>query len=172
MEPSPLNWEHTVWATGLPRKSHADTFCQEEAQWWMLKKDAQVDKSEPNQRDTNISLISEALSNSAHFLVLYKIWRDTGSWLFTVCFPTFFSSCAHRGNISQLYNLLKMTAGSGLPVCQWTPMRIHGQFSPVFSKSTIVLRLNHSRGTEARLIAVWLLLDAYKIRDKNNNIKC
>ena len=148
------------------------TFCQEEAQWWMLKKHAQVDKSEPNQRDTNISLISEALTNSAHFLVLCKIRRDTGSWLFTVCFPTFFSSCAHRGNISQLYNLLKMTAGSGPPVCQWTPMRIHGQFSPVFSKSTIVLRLNHSRGTEARLIAVQLLLDTYKIRDKNNNIKC
>lgn len=139
----------------------------------MLKKDAKFHKKEPTQGDTNISPILEALSNSARFLVLNKIWRDTGSWLFTVLlFSTFFLSCAHRGNISQLYNLLKITAGSGLPVCQGTPLRTHGQFLPVFLKSTIILRLNHSRGTEARLVAVQLLLCAYRIRDKSNKIKC
>lgn len=117
-----------------------------------IKKGAKFEKG-PTQGDRNISPISEAFSNSVYFFVPNKMWRDTGSWLFTVCFPTFFLSCIHRGNISQHYNLLKMTAGSGLLVCQGTPMRTHGHFFPVFSKSTIILRLNHSRGTKARHIA-------------------
>lgn len=125
----------------------------------------------PTQGNGNISLGLEALSHSIYFSVLNKMWKDTGSWLFTVCFTTFFLSCIHRGNISQLYNLLKMTAGLGLSVCQGTPMRTYGRFFPVFSKSAIILRLNHSRGTKVRLIATWLLLDVHKIREKNSKIK-
>lgn len=93
-----------------------------------------VDKKGPFMGDTNISPISEARSNSVYLLVLSQVWRDTGTWFFTICFPTFLS-CPHKGNISQLCNLLKMTAGPGLPVCQGTPLRTHGQLFPVFSKS-------------------------------------
>lgn len=102
--------------------------------WWgeaerqTLKRDAETDMREPTQGNGDISPGLEALSHSIYFLVLNKMWRDTGSWLFTVCFRTFFLSCTHRGNISQLYNLLKMTAGLGLPVRRGTPKRTYGQF--------------------------------------------
>lgn len=65
-----------------------------------------------------------------------------------------------------------MTAVSGLPVCQGTPMRTHGQFFPAFSKSIVILRLNHSRGTKTRFIVTQLFLDAHRVREKNSKIKC
>lgn len=130
-----------------------------------------VDKKGPFMGDTNISPISEARSNSVYLLVLSQVWRDTGTWLFTICFPTFFLSCPHKGNICQLCNLLKMTAGPGLPVCQGTPLRTHGQLFPVFSKSTIILRLNHFRGIKARHVAAQLLLGTHRIKEKNSKIK-
>jgi hypothetical protein len=64
-----------------------------------------------------------------------------------------------------------MTAGLGLPVCQATPRRTHGQFFSVISKSTVILRLNDSRDQEARLIATHLLLDVHRIREENSKIK-
>lgn len=68
--------------------------------------------------------------------------------------------------ISQLYNLLKMTAGLGPSVCRESPRRSWSRCFPCHFRVHSSLRLTDSRGSEARLTATRLLLDIHRIREK------